>query len=77
MADVLVERVTGRPAQVPVPVAVNVVLTDEALLGGTTDPAWISGYGPVPAAVGRRLIERAVADERSRATLRRLYTHPA
>ncbi|MET0455020.1 MAG: DUF222 domain-containing protein, partial [Mycobacterium sp.] len=39
MADTLVERVTGRPAEVPVPVAVNVVLTDESLVGGSTDSA--------------------------------------
>jgi hypothetical protein len=49
----LVERVTGRPAEVPVPVAVNVVLTDEGLLAGATDPARVVGYGPVPAAVDR------------------------
>jgi hypothetical protein len=76
MADTLVERVTGRPAEVPVPVAVNLVITDESLLAGNTDPARIAGYGPVPAAIGRRLIATAVRDRRSRATLRRLYKHP-
>jgi hypothetical protein len=76
MADTLVERVTGRPAEVPVPVAVNLVLTDESLLAGGTAPARIAGYGPVPAAVARRLIGAAVADRRSRASLRRLYKHP-
>ena len=77
MADTLVERVTGRPADVPVPVAVNVVMTDESMLGGSDHPARIAGYGPVPAAIGRRLIRAAVVDQRSRATLRRLYSHPA
>ncbi|MET0474531.1 MAG: DUF222 domain-containing protein [Mycobacterium sp.] len=77
MADTLVERVTGRPAEVPVPVAVNVVLTDESLFGGSTDSARITGYGPMPAAVARRLVGRAVADKRSKATLRRLYKHPS
>jgi hypothetical protein len=76
MADTLVERVTGRPAEVPVPVAVNLVLTDESLLAGATDPARVVGYGPVPAAVARRLIGSAVGDKDSRATLRRLYKHP-
>jgi Domain of unknown function (DUF222) len=76
MADTLVERVTGRPAEVPVPVAVNLVLTDESLLAGSTAPARIAGYGPVPAAIARRLIGAAVTDPRSRATLRRLYKHP-
>ena len=74
--DTLIERVTGRPAQVPVPVAVNLVLTDESLLAGDDNPARIAGYGPVPAAIARRLIAAAAADRQSRATLRRLYKHP-
>jgi hypothetical protein len=74
--DTVVERITGRPAEVPVPVAVNLVLTDESLLAGDTAPARVTGYGPIPAAIARRLIWSAVGDSRSRATLRRLYKHP-
>ena len=77
MADTLVERITGRPAETPESVAVNLVLTDATLLGGDTTPAVIDGYGPIPAAVARGLIDAAVTDERSRATLRRLYRHPS
>ena len=76
MADTLVERVTGRPAEVPVPIAVDLVITDESLLGGDTAPARVPGYGPIPAAVARRLVNAAATDARSRATLRRLYRHP-
>ena len=76
MADTLVERVTGQPADVPVPVAVNLVITDETLLGGGTTTAHIPGYGPVPAAIACRLASDAIADEQSKATLRRLYRHP-
>jgi hypothetical protein len=76
MADTLTERITGRPATVPVPVAVELVLTDETLLSGDTVPARLAGYGPIPAAVARHLVKSAVGDERSRATLRRLYKHP-
>ncbi len=76
MADTLIERVTGRPADVAEPVAVNLVLTDETLLAGGDDPAEVSGYGPIPAGVARRLVDKAVTDERSKATLRRLYRHP-
>ncbi|BBZ52550.1 hypothetical protein MHEI_42670 [Mycobacterium heidelbergense] len=76
MADTLVERVTGRDPAVPVPVAVNLVLSDETLLGGDNTPAEIRGYGPIPAAVARAMVTTAVTDRRSRATLRRLYTHP-
>ncbi len=76
MADTLVERVTSRPAEAAEPVAVNLVLTDETLLAGDDTPAVVNGYGPIPAAVARRLIEKATGDKRSRATLRRLYRHP-
>jgi Domain of unknown function (DUF222) len=77
MADALVERVTGRSAAEPTPVAVNLVISDEALLGGDPTSATIGGYGPIPAAVARRLVRDAVVDKRARATLRRLYAHPA
>ena len=76
MADTLVERVTGRPAECPEPIAVNLVISDAALLGGDNSGAVISAYGPIPVAVARRLVDDAVADPRSRATLRRLYAHP-
>lgn len=76
MADTLVERVTGRSATVPTPIAVSLVLTDETLLGGDDAPADISGYGPIPATVARSMIGSAATDRRSRATLRRLYAHP-
>ena len=72
MADILIERVTGQPADVPTPIAVNLVLTDETLTGGGTTPAHVPGYGPVPAAVACRLAGEAVADAQSKATLRRL-----
>lgn len=76
MADTLVGRVTGRDAATATPTAVNLVMSDETLLGGSDAPAEICGYGPIPAAVGRALVSAAVTDERSRATLRRLYAHP-
>jgi hypothetical protein len=75
MADTLVERVTGRPAEVAEPIAVNLVISDETLLGHDDTAAVVDGYGPIPAAVARHLVSDA-ADGRSRATLRRLYRHP-
>jgi hypothetical protein len=76
MADVFFERVTGQPAEVADAVAVNLVITDETLLGGDNSAAAVTGYGPIPAAVARGLVERAVTDKRARCTLRRLYRHP-
>jgi len=76
MADTAFERITGQSAEVADPVAVEMVITDETLLGGDDTAAVVSGYGPIPASVARGLVDRAVTDERSRATLRRLYRHP-
>jgi len=73
MADSLVERVTGRPAEQPVPVTVNLVISDQALFGAESAPASIVGYGSVPSAIAQKMVMAAVADRRSRATLRRLY----
>lgn len=47
MADTLVERVTGQPAEAAQPVAVNLVLSDETLLAGDRAPAVVDGYGPI------------------------------
>ena len=76
MADTLYERVTGRPAEVPVPIAVDLVITDETLFGDDDIPARASGYGPIPASIARKLIVAAATGTRTRATLRRLYRHP-
>jgi hypothetical protein len=76
MADTLVERVTGRPADIAQPIAVNLLISDETLLGDDDSAAVVDGYGPIPAAVARHLVSDAVADARTRATLRRLYRHP-
>jgi hypothetical protein len=76
MADTLFERVIGRRAWVAEPVAVNLVISDETLFDGDNSPAVLEGYGPIPAGVARNLVADALADEQSRATLRRLYKHP-
>ena len=74
MADTLVERITGRPAAEPVPVAVSLVMTDRSLLAGDSEPAELIGYGIVPAEWARDVVT-AAAEARS-AWLRRLYTTP-
>jgi hypothetical protein len=76
MADTLVERVTGHPAEEPEHVALNLVMSDQALWGQDNAPAVLDGYGPIPASVAQHLVRDAVVDERSLATLRRLYRNP-
>ena len=73
MADTLVERVTGRAADASAPVALNLVMSDQALWGQDNAPAVLDGYGPIPASLAQRLVRDAVVDNRSLATLRRLY----
>jgi hypothetical protein len=72
MADVLVERITGQATAAAVPVAVNLVISDQALLGGghsnDRQPAWLQGYGPIPA---------DTIDPQTFTALRRLYAQPA
>ena len=76
MADTLVERVTGRPAETPEPVAVNLVMSDQALLAGDNSAGRGGGIWTDPSRGGAGLVDGAVGDKRSRATLRRLYAHP-
>ncbi len=78
MADLLVTRGLGRPdgGRPQVPVTVNVVVSDQVLLGGpTTDgAAEVHGYGPVPGSLVREL---AAAGHDALVALRRLYAAPA
>ena len=76
MADTLVERVTGASAATATPIAVNLGLSDDTLLGGS-EPAHVEGYGPIPAGIARDLVKAALDDAESRATLRKLYIKPA
>ena len=59
MADTLVERLTGQATAAAVPVAIQLVMTDRALFHGEGEPAFLPGYGVIPAQVARDLIRRA------------------
>ncbi len=79
MADAFVARVTGRdPLTEPVPVHVDLVMTDTTLLGHGGASATVHARGqvpvPIPGLIARTLVARAGAA--GRAWLRRLYTTP-
>ena len=84
MADTLVERVTGQTTADAVPVEINLVITDRALLNtghtgqpdqpGGDEPAHLVGYGPIPAGLARDLA--VGTSEETRVWVRRLYTDP-
>jgi hypothetical protein len=71
MADTLVERITGQSKATDTPVEVNLVMTDQTLLGGDHQPAHLHGYGTIPAFLARDLVREA-----DRARVRRLFTSP-
>lgn len=78
MPDTLVERVTGQSRASDVPVEINLVMTDRALLSpfkaGGDEPALVDGADPIPAGLARQLVS-TVSDETSM-WLRRLFTAP-
>ncbi len=70
VADLFVERLTGQPVAAAVPVAVDLVVSAESLLGGDDEPAEIVGCGPVPASVARELV---IASPGEQTRIRRLF----
>ncbi len=73
MADTLVERVLGTADGV-VPVEIELVVSDQVLLGDRDDSAYLDRFGPIPAEIAREIA--AKAGERGLARLRRLYRRP-
>ncbi|QWC84507.1 DUF222 domain-containing protein [Nocardioidaceae bacterium] len=83
MADLLVERVTGVAPATGTPVALHLVMDQQALLAAPTDAppsaheaaaetaAHLDGYGPIPAWLARRIVR-----DSDRVWLRRLFTDP-
>jgi Domain of unknown function (DUF222) len=71
MCDTLVERVTGAArAGRAAAVELQVVITDQALLGVSDDPATLVGHGPIPAGLAVQL------SAETQAWVRRLLTDP-
>lgn len=79
MADTLVERVTGQATAEAVPVTVNLVVSDSALLGAGHEPAMLvdgaGAGGVVPAQVAREIVANGL--DADAAWLRRVYADPS
>lgn len=58
MADTLVQRVTGLAQADRVPLEVQLVMTDRTLLAGSDEPAYLQGYGVVPAMWARDAVRK-------------------
>lgn len=78
MADRLVELVTGRAVAHGAPIALHLVITDRSLLGTSTEPADLTGHGPVPAGWARDLLRTAIQElgAPQAGWLRRVFTDP-
>lgn len=77
MADAFVRRITGR-APGALPLTVNLVISEEALLGDSEEGGWLESAGHVedaPADLARTLI-RCALDVGERLALRRLFSEP-
>jgi hypothetical protein len=74
-ADLLVQRITGRTADQPQPVALNLVMTDSALFDGADDTAYIDDLAEIPADLARALMSAALGSA-EKTWIRRLYTCP-
>ncbi|MCW2527414.1 MAG: hypothetical protein JWM76_2274, partial [Pseudonocardiales bacterium] len=77
MADTMIERITGQVTADAVPVEVNLIMTDQALLkfGENSDePAHLVGGGAIPAELARRMVQDPSGD--TTVLLRRLFTSP-
>ncbi len=72
MADTLIERATGQTSAAAVPVQVQLLVDDTALLTSGDEPAVLSGYGPVHAQVARDL----ATNPEAKVWLRRIYRAP-
>ena len=57
------------------PLALHLVMSDHDLFGTGDEPAFLDGFGPVPAELARELVVGACS-RRERLWLRRLYAHP-
>lgn len=72
MVDILVERLTGQNSAAAVPTEVHLVMETESLFSDGRTPAWLPGYGPIPAKTARNFL----AANEARSFIRRMFTSP-
>ncbi|GAA4375812.1 DUF222 domain-containing protein [Paeniglutamicibacter cryotolerans] len=58
------------------PVEINLVMTDRTLFQSDAEPAYLQGYGTIPACLARQLIRGRDTDLKLKRWIRRLYTEP-
>lgn len=79
MADTLVDRVLSDPSPQRSRrpgLMINLVVSDQVLLGTSDEPGHVDGYGPVPSDLVREWVTADAVDEQTKVWLRRLYVAP-
>lgn len=79
MADLLIERITGRTVATGYDIRINLVMDTASLFTGATSPARLDGYGPISADLARQIAGTGASSADTRAaetTIRRLFTSP-
>jgi 5-methylcytosine-specific restriction endonuclease McrA len=72
MADLVVQRLTGRSVAVGTPIELELVMSTDSLVGD--EPAQLAGYGPVPAPLARSWLSDP--ERKAPVWIRRLFAHP-
>lgn len=76
MADTLVTRLTGQASADAVGVGLYLVMSEESLFEGGSEPAMVPGLGPINAPLARGLVARAATDQATLSWVRRLHQKP-
>ena len=62
LADAFVERLSGQTSATAVPAEIHLLVEAESLLSDGLVPAWLPGFGPLPAKTARKFIAANEAD---------------
>lgn len=72
MADLFVERLSGQSEADAVPTEIHLLVEAESLLSDGMVPAWLPGFGPLPAKTAREF----VAANEAQMFINRIFTRP-
>lgn len=72
LADTFVERVSGQASAAAVPAEIHLLVEAESVFSDGRVPAWLPGFGPLPAKTAREFI----AANKAKMFLSRIFTSP-
>ncbi|MGC2976626.1 DUF222 domain-containing protein [Brevibacterium sp. FAM 25378] len=72
LADTFVERLSGQSSATAVPAEIHLLVEAESLLSDGLVPAWLPGFGPLPAKTAREFI----AANEAETFISRIFTRP-